>query len=111
MKISAGLPVWRAAAGAGGGAVRVGGEVAEGGGGLEPGPGGGQLLHNIYTVSAVSIQYLHSIYTISKLGQLPHEEDVPPPPRPQCGQPRGPCHPAQRAHVCKYLEFFRYYLQ
>ena len=67
MKISAGVPVWRAAAGAGGGAVRVGGEVAAGGGGLERGPGGGQpstqYLHNIYTlltnIYTVPEQYLH----------------------------------------------------
>ena len=69
MKISVGVPVWRAAAGAGGGAVRVGGEVAAGGGGLERGPGGGQP----------STQYLHNHETISTLGQLPHEEDVPSP--------------------------------
>ena len=61
MKISVGVSVWRAAAGAGGGAVRVGGAVAAGGGGLEPGPGGGQpstqYLHNH--------EYQHNIYTRS----------------------------------------------
>ena len=62
MKISVGVSVWRAAAGAGGGAVRVGGAVAAGGGGLERGPGGGQLLHSIYIIST---EYLNNIYTRS----------------------------------------------
>ena len=58
MKISLGVSFWRAAAGAGGGAVRVGGAVAAGGGGMERGPGGGQpstqylryTIMNIYTL-------------------------------------------------------------
>ena len=68
MKISAGVSVWRAAAGAGGGAVRVGGEVAAGGGGLERGPGGGQpstqYLHNNEYLHTFD-KYLHNIYTRS----------------------------------------------
>ena len=74
MKISAGVPVWRAAAGAGGGAVRVGGEVAAGGGGLDRGPGGGQpstqyLHYNEYLHNHEYLhnfdKYLHKIYTRS----------------------------------------------